>query len=230
MSCAAGLAVHALEQHTREQGGSNLQIARLSYDIYGQIPLEELQVRISTLRPGRTIELVEVQLTAAKRIVVSARVWRLARVDSSGVVLDRASAMPARHEMPAWDGLSHWPGGYIQTLELRAGPDMVPGGGQAWLRSDVSLVEGEPVSELAHLMRLVDTANGISPVLNPREWAFPNTDLGVHVFRLPRGEWLGFDVNASVGPDGVGLTSATLHDEDGAFGRSEQILTLRPLR
>ncbi|MEG1157701.1 MAG: thioesterase family protein, partial [Acinetobacter sp.] len=29
------------------------------------------------------------------------------------------------------------------------------------------------------------------------------------------------------GDDGIGLTSAVLHDEQGPFGRSEQILTLR---
>lgn len=229
MGCVSGLAVHALEQHNREQERPHLQIARVSYDIYGQIPLGELQARVTTLRPGRTIELAEVQILAAERIVVAARVWRLARTDSSAVAVDHAPAMPRRDRQPAWDGMSLWPGGYIKTLEPRASPDMERGTGRAWLRSTVALVHEEPVSDLAQLMCLVDTANGISPVLDPQAWIFPNTDLSVHLFRLPTGAWLGLDIDASVGPTGVGLTSATLHDEVGAFGRSEQILTLRPL-
>lgn len=229
MACVAGLAVHALELHARQEERRGLQIARISYDIYGQIPLEELQVQVRILRPGRTIELAEVRLEAAERIVVSARVWRLARTDSSAVVVDHAPAMPDRRQLPAGTGMSRWPGGYIESLELRAAHERRPGTGQSWLRSTVGLVDGEPVSELAQLMCLVDTANGINPALDPRAWAFPNTDLSVHLFRLPKGRWLGLDVDASVGPAGVGLTSATLHDELGAFGRSEQILTLRPL-
>lgn len=230
MACVAGLVVHALERHVHQGGGPDLQIARISYDIYGQLPIRELRAAVVVLRPGRTIELVEVQLVAAERVVVSARVWRLARFNSSPVAVEPAAAMPGRRSLPGWEGMaSRWTGGYIESLELHAGPDLRPGLGRAWLRSHVSLVDGEPVSELAQLMCLVDTANGLTPALDPNAWAFPNTDLSVHLFRLPVGQWLGLDVAASIGPDGVGLTSAALHDEAGAFGRSEQILTLRPL-
>jgi hypothetical protein len=38
---------------------------------------------------------------------------------------------------------------------------------------------------------------------------------------------VGFDTQVTFGREGVGLTSTTLHDESGAVGRAEQILTLR---
>ena len=49
----------------------------------------------------------------------------------------------------------------------------------------------------------------------------------MHLHRLPQGEWLGLEVTQQYGEDGIGLTSAVLHDTQGPFGRSEQILTLR---
>ena len=45
--------------------------------------------------------------------------------------------------------------------------------------------------------------------------------------RMPVGRWLGLETVQQFGGDGVGLTSSVLHDAHGAFGRSEQILTIR---
>jgi hypothetical protein len=66
--------------------------------------------------------------------------------------------------------------------------------------------------------------------VDPGEWLFPNIDLTVHLHRDPLGgpeHWVGFDTQVTFGREGVGLTSTTLHDEGGAVGRAEQILTLR---
>ena len=62
----------------------------------------------------------------------------------------------------------------------------------------------------------------------PREWAFPNLDLNIDLLRLPEGAWLGLQTTQQYGADGIGLTTSVLHDERGPFGRSAQILTLRP--
>ena len=40
---------------------------------------------------------------------------------------------------------------------------------------------------------------------------------------------MGLDTRQQYGANGVGLTSATLHDEEGPFGHCEQILTVRPM-
>lgn len=39
-----------------------------------------------------------------------------------------------------------------------------------------------------------------------------------------------FRNRTTYGDDGIGLTSSVLHDIYGPFGRSEQILTLRPIQ
>lgn len=92
----------------------------------------------------------------------------------------------------------------------------------------MALVDDDDVSPLAHAARLLDIANGIAVRVSPQEVAFPNLDLTAHLFRQPRGEWLGFDTSVSFGPGGTGVTSTVLHDESGAVGTMDQILTVRP--
>jgi len=91
------------------------------------------------------------------------------------------------------------------------------------------VVAGEPSSPHASFIALVDTANGIAVRQSPTEWMFPNLDLTVHLFRQPQGEWVGLDTTVTFGRAGHGLTSTVLHDEHGAIGRAEQILTVRPV-
>jgi hypothetical protein len=100
---------------------------------------------------------------------------------------------------------------------------------KAWLRTDKTLVEDEKASDLARFVGLVDTANGIAVRVPPSSWMFPNTDLSIHLYRLPQGQWVGLDTQVIFGRDGVGLTSSTLFDESGPVGRAEQILTVRRL-
>jgi hypothetical protein len=80
---------------------------------------------------------------------------------------------------------------------------------------------------------MVDLANGIVPrlgsYLNDLQWMFPNTDLQIHMHRVPKGRWLGLEAVQQYGAGGIGITSAVLHDVYGPFGRSEQILTIRQI-
>jgi hypothetical protein len=104
-----------------------------------------------------------------------------------------------------------------------------PGSGRVWIRTAHPLTDREDSSDVARLMGLVDTANGIAARVPPGKdsYIFPNVDLQIHMYREPAGEWLGLDNRVSFGSDGIGLTSSVLHDHSGPFGRAEQILTLR---
>ena len=92
------------------------------------------------------------------------------------------------------------------------------------------MVEGENTLDFVRLIGMIDAANGIVPRVEPGQgWAFPNLDLQIHLYREPQGQWLGLEATQQYGTDGIGLTSAVLHDQCGPFGRSEQILTLRAM-
>lgn len=221
----AGLITHAIELATADSG---LQVSRLTFEILGVMLAQETDVRVETVRPGRTISLVEATMTVAGRVVVRARAWLLAPQDTTAVAGGESAPMLASDALPEWHPAETWPGGYIASLRARRSSEE-PGRGQAWLSTDVELVAGVPVGALARFVGLVDTANGIAVRRPPSEWVFPNLDLTVHLHRQPVGLPVGLDTTVTFGPDGVGLTSSVLHDLDGPVGRAEQILTVRPV-
>ena len=55
-----------------------------------------------------------------------------------------------------------------------------------------------------------------------------NTDLVVHMHRMPEGEWIGIRAETNYGPDGIGTTIGTLFDETGAVGAIQQSVLVRP--
>jgi hypothetical protein len=226
---SVGLTVHALDAYVARRGTDDRVAARIAVDILGTMPLTDVELTVEQVRPGRTVELIEVVLSCEGRPAVRTRVWRLATRDTTTV---EGGAGPA---LPPPDGLEQvplrrlWPGGFIASVEMRRIGEPVQGAGTAWLRTDVALVADEPVSPLARYATLVDVANGIGVRQPPSAWTYPNVDLVLHLHRQPDDSgWVGIDATATFGPAGVGLTSSTLHDLRGPLGRAEQLLTLRP--
>lgn len=231
MGPASGLLAYALESvHPRD----DLQLCRISYEILGVINAEPLEIEVDVLRPGRTIEMLEARMIINGRAVIRATGWRLATADTSAVTGGVPEPMPGPDNWPHWNVDNFWAGGYIDSVEFRVDPNSTPGRSRAWLRTPLTLVEGEQASDLVTFTTLVDTANGVAAREHPRTWAFPNIDLTIHYFRTPEfrspdDHWIGLDSVATWGPNGIGVTSSTLYDPSGAVGRAEQILTLRKL-
>lgn len=231
-----GLLAHLVEaDHAARRaaaGQDALVVSRLSFDILGVLPLEEVAVEVSVRRPGRTVELVEAVLAHAGRPAIVLRAWLLAPGETEAVAGSDLPRIPGPDETPPWDPTAVWPGGFIGTAEVRRSQAR-PGRAAYWVRTGVDLVDdpGErPVSALARAAGLLDIANGMTVREDPAAVAFPNLDLTAHLFRTPEPGWLGFDTTVSFGADGRGLTSTVLHDERGPFGTSAQVLTVRPVR
>lgn len=224
VSPLCGLLVHVLE---RDLPRPDLALARVSIDILGVVPVDEVEVTARVVRAGRTIELAEVEATYAGRAVLRARVWRLAPSDTADVAAHDATPMPSPTRSEPWEMGSLWPGGYIGSIEVRRAAGAAPGRGRAWVTSPVALVADEEVSGPAAWTRLLDTANGVAVRAAPGEWAYPNVDLTYHLHRTPQGPWVGLDTSVTWGAEGVGLTSTVLHDEHGPVGTAAQVLTLR---
>jgi hypothetical protein len=224
---ALGLLTHLVETDRVVRRGDDLVVSRLSFDILGTVPVAEVETSVRVLRPGRTIELVEATMSHGGRVALVLRAWLLQPGDTSTCVGSALPAIPGPDETPAWDPTSVWPGGFIASVQVRRA-QVEPGRARFWVRTDVPLVEDEPVGDLARFVGLLDISNGMTVRADPRELLFPNVDLTAHLFRQPRGPWVGFDTTVSFGPGAVGLTSSVLHDEHGPVGTSAQSLTLRP--
>ena len=224
---ALGLLVHAVELDRDRRRTDGLQVARLSYDILGTVPVDTVEVAVRVARPGRTIELVEATLRHGGRDVVLLRAWLLQPADNrrlDGTTLPR---MKPPADLAPWDPTTVWPGGFIASAEVRRDQDE-PGRARFWVRTATRLVDDEPVSDLARFAGLLDIANGMTVRAAPDDVAFPNVDLTAHFFDQPRGDWVGFDTSVSFGDSGLGLTSSVVHDSDGPVGTLAQALTVRP--
>lgn len=224
-----GLIVHAIDRYLAAQPDNGLVLSRISFDILGRLALDECEVRVETVRPGRTIELVEAVVLMAGRPVVRARGWLLGSFDTSAVAGGGADALTPPEALSPWPMASVWPGGYIASLDVRPLAPPQPGRTTAWISTDLDLVAGQTASPLASYVALVDTANGIAVRQSPTAWMFPNVDLTVHLHRQPEGNWTGLDTTVTFGPTGQGITSTVLHDVSGPVGHAQQMLTVRPL-
>ena len=222
-----GLLVHCVETDRDRRRADGLVIGRLSFDVLGTVAIGEVEVAVEVLRGGRTIELVQAVLSHAGRTIVIARAWLMQPGDTAALAGSPFPAIRGPGEMPEWDPTTIWPGGYIASAEVRR--DFVePGRASYWVRTTEVLLENEKVSRIATAASLFDIANGMAVRVDPREVAYPNLDLTVHLFRAPGTDWLGFDISVSIGDGGVGLTHTVLHDERGPIGAISQILTVRP--
>ncbi|AKU15373.1 thioesterase family protein [Luteipulveratus mongoliensis] len=224
MSVVAGLITEVFAQHKPRDG---MVLSRIAFEIFGQIPLSDTHVAVETIRPGRTIELLEATVTIGERVIIRARAWRLQSQDTTDVAGLELPSMPAPDTCEPVDAAAEWQGRFLETLDYRAAPGGRDGRRQVWARTDVALIAGTTVSPVAAYITLVDLANGIATRVRPTELLYPNVDLTIHLLRAPDPSWVGLDTSVTFGDNGIGLTSTVLNDIHGPVGRAEQCLTVR---
>jgi len=207
------------------------EIARVTIEILGPVPVGELSVSAAVERPGRSVELLSGEIRAGDRTVVRGRAWRMVRNDTSAVRAAAGAPLAPPAEGRRLVGRPPgWGGGYLDAMEWRAlrGSFGEPGPATIWARQQVDLVAGEAPTGLQRLLTVADSGNGVSNRLNPSEWWFINTELTVHIYREPEGEWIGLDAATAIGPNGVGTALSTVHDLHGPVGAGSQALMVRP--
>jgi len=227
----SSLLVRALERCALRDG---TRLSRVVVDLLGPVAAEgEFWVRATLEREGKQIGLVSAEMIGLgpdgqPRPVARASGWRLLQTDTHDVV--RAAASPLR---PVSEGRNRnlaekWDRNYLHSLEwLWLTRPMNEGPGESWIRPTVDLVKGEAMTPLQRLFAVADDANGVGTKIDITKWTFLNTDLAVHVFRVPEGEWIGIRAETSYGPDGIGTTIGTLFDVQGAVGGIQQSVLVR---
>jgi Thioesterase-like superfamily len=227
----AALLTRTVERLPSTVGGGT-QIARITFEILGPVPVGDVRVTAEVARPGRTVELVEAALSANGRPALRARAWRLRTADLAlpDGVADPGAAPPALPDAGAADVVDPDGWGYRRAVEWRfvTGRFEEPGPARVWTRLRVPVVDGEQPSGLQRAVALADSGNGLSNVLDFGHWWFINTELTVHVYRQPAGEWVHLDARTSLSRAGLGLASTSLSDADGSFGTAAQALLVGP--
>jgi acyl-coenzyme A thioesterase PaaI-like protein len=223
----SALIARAIERALPADG---LEVARLTIDFLGGVPIGPVAVQADVLKPGRRFALIDATLDAAGRRSCLARAVCLRAADLPGA---RASPPDAPGPLPPPDAGSEHPGFvdrddgvfYPDACEIRSvGGEFGSGALAAWVRLRGEVVPGEQPSPLQRVAAAADFANGLGTILEFADWIFVNTDLSIQLWRRPESEWIGVDARTSVGPTGVGLSSAVLHDVRGPVGTCAQTL------
>jgi hypothetical protein len=224
----AALVGRAIE-HCGEPDG--MQVGRVTLEILGPVPIATLSVSAKVVRPGRSVELVEAELSGPDGPAMRASAWRLRTRD---VQLSPEPAGAAAPPGPSEGGESDFfdtgqDVGYHTAMEYRFidGSFLEPGPATVWMRMRHPLVTGEQPSPLQRVLTAADSGNGVSAALDHRRYLFINTDLSVHLHRPPDGEWVCLEARTYPEPNGVGLADTALYDERGRIGRAAQTLLVR---
>ncbi len=225
------LLTKAIEDLSDRTAGGGLRIARLTLDIIGAIPVTTVRVQARVDRPGRRISLMTAEMLTdcadgSRRVVARLTAWLLRPSDTREAATDRYPPLtegPETEVAHAWKGAS----GYLETVSWRQQATPESEAREAWLSPLVPLVDSEPTTPLQRLAMVVDSANGIGATLDPQQFVFMNTDTVVHLHRLPTGADFGLRGRASIGPDGIGATTAEIFDRRGFIGTCAQTLLVQ---
>lgn len=216
-----------LTKAVEEVSPPGMRLGRVSMDLLGAVPVGEVAVRAWTQRPGRRICLMAAEMTdPSGRAVARLSAWALAVSDTSDVACDRYPPLIEGDTAAlAWGWRET--GGYLDTVQWRPQHGESAGAAVYWVRPMSGLVDDEPTTALQRLTMVVDSANGIGGVLDPERFVYMNTDTTLHLHRLPTGQDFGIRARASIGPDGIGVTTAEIFDTQGFVGTSAQTLLVQ---
>lgn len=220
----AALLGRAVERCESRDG---MQVGRITFDILGPVPLAPLEARARVMRPGRSVELVEASLSGPEGEVMRATAWRLRAGEVDGPS-EPDPPPPGPEQGTAREFFdTRQDLGYHTAIEWRfvRGAFLERGPATVWMRMRVPLVAGEKPSPLQRILLAADSGNGVSAELDYNRYLFINTDLSVHLLRMPAGDWVCLDATTRVG--GLGLTDTVLWDERGRIGRAVQTLLVR---
>jgi Thioesterase-like superfamily len=211
----------------RCEPGEGMRVGRITFEILGPVPLAPLEARARVVRPGRSVELLEASLSGPEGEVMRATAWRV-HAAGAGV-----RSEPDRPPLGPEQGVTReffatgQDVGYHTAMEwlFVRGAFLELGPATVWMRMRVPLVAGEEPSPLQRVLVAADSGNGVSAALDYHRYLFINTDLSVHLLRMPAGEWVCLEATTHV--DGLGFTDTALWDERGRIGRAAQTLLVR---
>jgi len=211
----AGLLAAEIE---RNHGDDALIPARLTVDLYRLPDFSPMRVTTEVIREGRRIRVVAAEIWSGDRSAGRATCQLLRKGgEARGKVWARDNwdvPMPAGIAAPAAGAI----GGMWHTRPI-AGAMGDSGPRRCWISEARELIAGEALTPWQRVALAADFA---SPFANAGDngLGFINTDITLYLHRLPRTEWIGFEVANHQSADGVANGECYLYDETGPIGSS----------
>ncbi|MBB4615417.1 thioesterase family protein [Novosphingobium taihuense] len=218
-----GVALAGLVAHLWERAPAPVAMvpARLTLDILRPTPMGPISARVTPLREGRKLQLLEVELLADGVPTIRATALRVREAEAPA--LAEAIHPLAPEGLPTLNGKRSRFGHIIET-RLESGGLEVLGPGVVWARFLGEIVRGMRISPLVTAAMVADFGSGLSSVMDWREWSFANVDISLHLARMPRSEWIRVAARTASSGNGIGVVATSLADLNGDIGHAHQTL------
>lgn len=221
----------AIEAVAAPQGLTH--IGRLTANLLRPLPIGRFAIEVSTDYAGRNAAHFSARIWGEGKEL--ARFTALAQRESPTPLPDDLQGhplpqapMPPDSSPPARMPFGHHTLGYADLVENRAARGrMFQGPSAVWFRLRSPLVEGETPSGYQRVAVAADSGNGISAILDIRQYSFVNADLTINLLRKPVGEWICIDARTLLAPNGCGIAASQIYDEQGLLGSATQSLAVR---
>ena len=200
----------------RLHGDPEFMPARLTVDMYKLPDLSPIEVTTRVVREGRRIKVIDAEFFSAGQSMARATCQLLRRTENpeGRVWTPPPWGSPAPDALPpdARGGM----GGMWETRPIVGGWGDL-GERRLWMREVRALVDDEPMTPFTRVALAADFA---SPFANAGEkgLAYINSDVTLYLHRLPRQDWIGFQVACHQATDGVAIGECWLHDQEGQIG------------
>lgn len=234
----AGLIARCIEQYVADP---EMQLARLTVDLFRAVPSEPLRVEVETVRGGRRIHVVQASIFAGDREVTRGTAALLRRSDApvggfvfppppgpDGLEVNAGLARPTpeaeRAERSDRAGLP----GFHTTIQVAWATERLAPRPTAWMRIPMPFVEGEETSPATRAAALSDFGNAIANQVGSGEsrpissLSYINSDVTLYMDRDPVGEWLCLQADHRDEVEGVGHVESVWFDQQGRYGRGVQ--------
>lgn len=216
---------------------ADMQVSRMTVEIFRVIPLVDLRIETEIVREGKRIQHVRADVFDPSGALLSTAAIQRLRVIDLPVPTHAAPPplpIPRPDEIDGRVGEAWGVGARGRTMFHRNAMEIreVKGGfsedgpGTVWMRLIKPLIAGRETTPLQRVVATADFSNGISRALDMEKWVFMNPDLSVHISRYPTADWVALDAESTYGNEGRGLATGTLWDTSGWLGRSTQSLYL----
>lgn len=214
------------------------QVVRLTVDMMRAAPMSPLRVVTSTVRAGKSLEVVDIAMYANGDLCVRGTALR-ARINE--LVVDDAEP-PAHCPPPPPAGVTgeplfRHPGAERPAFHHGIDVHLDLAESTVWFRLMVPIVEGETNSSFVTVAtladwtyaapRLIGAATGDDRPPTEQTVFAINADTTVNLHRPMTGEWLGLRTTSHVGALGAGSSGAAMFDELGPVGFSTQSVLVR---
>jgi hypothetical protein len=212
----------------RSDPDPELCTVRLTVELLRPVPLADLHLATTVLRPGKRVRILGVSVTHDGTEVARATALRIRRVAADVAEFLPVEGVPFAPPDDATEAPRLVEGyvGIMDGMDVRTVGGVATRRGPAtyWFRMRAPLVDDEPVDPVSTALMAADFGNGISSVVPIETHLFINPDLTVYLHRPPEGEWVANEARTWLHPGVASVAEATLWDRTGQIGQATQSL------